>query len=636
MKPTARILRQIAGLAISAWVAAGVVWAQEGYSHVRIVRLSFVEGTVTVQRPDVADWAAASVNTPIQEGFKLATAESSFAEVEFENGSTARTGEQTEIEFTQLALAPSGAKVNRLTLLQGYATFHVLPEGEDVLEIKAADATLVARGKAFFRVDLDQGMERVEVFKGTVETSSPFGTWNLTRDQVLTLQPGATPADTLAEGITQDAWDQWVEQREAQVAAGANSPNPSGYPYNDVRSVLSEASSGPLYGWNDLGMYGTWSYIPSYGYGWIPSVPVGWMPFAIGHWSWYPGLGWTWISGDPWGWLPYHYGDWAFFNNVGWCWFPSNLGAWSPATVNWYQGPDWVGWSPRPLGGVSGCPTGQRCTVAVHTHVFQDGGSVTPHTALNVDWASGTPVNRLDVQPGQLGRLPGPPVTTGFSPAAPSAPAGGVTLHTKRVTDSAAGGMSASEPGTHPATVISSWGTSPRRGTPAPDARVVYDPVEGRWVNSATAPSAASTGISSTPVVHPVYEAPRPVMAPSEASTTTRLAPPSSPVVPGAANDRRVAPAGAPANAPARSDAWGGNRQAPQGAAPSAARGFSAAEGPRHESGAMGRAPSGSGSMSPARSEGAATGGSRGGSGGASGDGHTGGTSGTSGTTPKH
>jgi len=37
-----------------------------GYSHARVVRLSFVEGTVTVQRPDMTDWAEAPANTPIQ------------------------------------------------------------------------------------------------------------------------------------------------------------------------------------------------------------------------------------------------------------------------------------------------------------------------------------------------------------------------------------------------------------------------------------------------------------------------------------------------------------------------------------------------------------------------------------------
>src|SRR5690348_14180741 len=82
--------------------------APDGYSHVRIVRLSFVEGTVTVKKPDLADWSTAPVNTPIEEGFKLSTSQESFAEVEFENTSTARLGQLTLVNFDQLVLSPNG------------------------------------------------------------------------------------------------------------------------------------------------------------------------------------------------------------------------------------------------------------------------------------------------------------------------------------------------------------------------------------------------------------------------------------------------------------------------------------------------------------------------------------------------
>jgi hypothetical protein len=59
--PIALLIGSIAALA-----------AETEYSHARIVRLSFVEGTVTVLRP-ASDWANAPVNTPIQEGFQLST-----------------------------------------------------------------------------------------------------------------------------------------------------------------------------------------------------------------------------------------------------------------------------------------------------------------------------------------------------------------------------------------------------------------------------------------------------------------------------------------------------------------------------------------------------------------------------------
>lgn len=41
-------------------------------SKVRVVRLSFAQGTVTVRRVGSTEWANALVNSPIQEGFSLA------------------------------------------------------------------------------------------------------------------------------------------------------------------------------------------------------------------------------------------------------------------------------------------------------------------------------------------------------------------------------------------------------------------------------------------------------------------------------------------------------------------------------------------------------------------------------------
>src|SRR5208282_4552104 len=136
------------GAAVFLGMAAA--WGQTS-SHARIVRLSFVEGHVTVQRPDIAEWAEAPTNTPIQEGFKLSTAEGSFAEVEFENGSTVRLGQLSMLEFTQLALGSDGSKINCLTMHNGYATFYAAPEGQDVYEVRTSNASLTPRGKALFR-----------------------------------------------------------------------------------------------------------------------------------------------------------------------------------------------------------------------------------------------------------------------------------------------------------------------------------------------------------------------------------------------------------------------------------------------------------------------------------------------------
>src|SRR5437588_11185156 len=113
MQPTMRPARQwvlvclgvvaLMAAPFAAWLSAVPAQDEEQqeqpYSHARVVRLSFTEGTVTTQRPDLPDWSTAPVNTPIQEGFKLSTAENSFAEVEFENAlATARIGRLSLLE----------------------------------------------------------------------------------------------------------------------------------------------------------------------------------------------------------------------------------------------------------------------------------------------------------------------------------------------------------------------------------------------------------------------------------------------------------------------------------------------------------------------------------------------------------
>ena len=194
-------------LVVVAGGSVGLLAAAEEYSRARVVRLSFTEGTVTLQRPDLADWAKAPVNTPIQEGFKLSTAENSYAEVEFENAfSTARLGQLSMIEFTQLGLAASGSKINRLKLDQGYATFHFVGERDDVYEVQVGETTLTPAGKSEFRTDLGDGQLRVEVFAGAVNVSGPLGSQMLTRNAVLELPAG--PLKLRAAASAAKMWPQ--------------------------------------------------------------------------------------------------------------------------------------------------------------------------------------------------------------------------------------------------------------------------------------------------------------------------------------------------------------------------------------------------------------------------------------------
>lgn len=383
----------------------------EHLSHVRVVRLSFVDGTVMVKRPGSNQWAKASVNTPLQQGFDVSTSKASYAEVEFENGSTARLGELSELDFTVLALRQNGDKVNRMSFMEGYGTFHITPEHGDEYSVAVGNLLLEPHGKAVFRTDLVGGKARTEVFSGNVEAVGNHQHVKLTKDKVLMVDTDE-PQEALnaTKGIEKDDWDKWVGKRDQQASLA----------YNDQAVGLD----GNMYGWSDLDEYGDWAFFPGYGYGWSPYASMGWAPFTDGMFSYYPGMGgYSWIGAEPWGWLPYHYGMWNFDSGFGYFWMPGGFGAFSPALVNWYGGPGWIGWTPYGIGGVggvygggAGCATGQAggCLTAVSPHTLQNGGVIGPNNVLrNINPAQARPLTRPNIPPHQMAMLSGTPIAAG-------------------------------------------------------------------------------------------------------------------------------------------------------------------------------------------------------------------------------
>ena len=368
----------------SLFFLAITLFGQQPVSHVRVVRLSYVSGTVGVKRPGATEWAKALVNTPVQEGFEISTSADSFAEVQFENGSTARLGGLSHLAFDQLALDAEGAKLNRMTFEQGYATFRFLPEKHDAYSVKIADAILTPSGKSLFRTDLEKGHVRVEVFDGSVQIEAPAGSTKVGKDKILEYNTG-TPEVVFntRQGIVKDSWDKWSEGRDAQASLALNDQ--------------AVAAHGPVYGWSDLDAYGEWAMLPGFGYGWLPFAPLGWAPFTMGMWNWYPGLGFTWVSLEPWGWLPYHYGAWNYSAEFGWFWMPGDFGFWSPALVSWYMGPGWIGWAPM---GLTSQPTLVKPVTTISEKAIQTGQIITPQDVGHAAFSEGTLTKLLPFHPG--------------------------------------------------------------------------------------------------------------------------------------------------------------------------------------------------------------------------------------------
>jgi hypothetical protein len=320
-------------------LAAGLVllarpaYAQD-YSNIRIVRLSFVEGTVQYQRPG-EDWQDAGLNLPIQEGFALRTTDG-YAEVEFEDALTLRLATNATVEFTGLALQ-NGGRVTKLTVSQGTAMISAKLKREDALSIAAPNLNISLPRNGRFRMDISPTDSWVTVFHGKVEVNPLTGASSLlSSGHTLHADASGSGSAEVANNPRQDDFDKWVSHREEALNSAEN----------ETSAVLGANSY--TEGYADLYDYGLWSYIPGYGAGWMPyGVGLGWMPFMDGQWQFMGGTGWNWVSGEPWGWLPYHFGSWVNAPGIGWAWLPVGATSWRPATASWVNVNNQLAWIPN-------------------------------------------------------------------------------------------------------------------------------------------------------------------------------------------------------------------------------------------------------------------------------------------------
>ncbi len=314
------------GNALSGIIAIAFVLASVGAqaeSHVRIIRLSYIDGTVQMDRATGQGLEKAILNTPVTEGVRLATGSDGLAEVEFENNSTVRLGENSEVRFTKLVVDDAGAKVNDIQLVRGTAYFDTKGSKDDIYRATVGDSVFAVHRDSQVRLSDETGNPKVSVLKGEVELENQTQAVKVHKKETLTVEPGVASGYEVAKGVDAGPLDRWNEERSAYQTA---------YSYNNTG--VGPKMNG--YGYSDLAYYGGWSDLPGIGYGWQPygvSSWAGWNPYTAGAWGFAPGLGYTWASAYPWGWLPYHYGSWSYVGNAGWFWVP---GSGNYGNSGWY------------------------------------------------------------------------------------------------------------------------------------------------------------------------------------------------------------------------------------------------------------------------------------------------------------
>ncbi len=322
------------GFVFALCFCAGTPAKAQDYSHIRIVRLSFIEGNVQYQRPG-QDWQDAKLNLPIEQGYALRT-DDGYAEVEFESGLEMRLATNSSVEFTELSLV-DGGHVTRLHVTAGTASVDAKLSKADRLSLAASNFEVNVPHDASFRIDTSSAESWVSVFHGkvAVQSGSDSAAIDVSGGHAVHESAEDLASLQIQKDPPRDAFDKWVAQRDDGIS--------------DARADMSDAFRGNSYttGFADLDLYGGWADVPGYGWGWQPyGVAAGWVPFYSGQWMFMGDTGWNWVSAEPWGWFPYHFGGWVNAGGMGWMWVPQGPLAWQPATATWVRTGNQVGWTP--------------------------------------------------------------------------------------------------------------------------------------------------------------------------------------------------------------------------------------------------------------------------------------------------
>ncbi len=343
---TMRNCKRVAGLALltlglfGAGVAAQPQQAQQGAGSLRrAVRLSYVDGQVTLAQGSLVLADHAVVNTPLFEGEQLTTADDGKAEIQFEDGSVARLAPDSSLTL-QVLRGSGSSGVAAVTVNSGLAYLE-FQGGEQAgrISVHFGSSVAITSGFTVLRVDMDMPPGTMSVFSGNAHLlidASPNGAaseTDLHGGEMITLN-GSDPNQYLvSESIEPDSWDAWNSDRDETLtaASAAQSQTPID---------LGSGTGSPA--WGDLSANGSWYNVPGQGYMWSPydAADSGFDPYGNGDWMYTPGYGYVWASGYPWGYLPFQFGMWNYYGGFGWGWAPGAGGYMPWWGSGYYGGPN--------------------------------------------------------------------------------------------------------------------------------------------------------------------------------------------------------------------------------------------------------------------------------------------------------
>ena len=302
----------------------------------RVARISYVDGSVSLQPGGEGDWGSAALNRPMTIGDKLWTDKDSRAELQTGVVSL-HIGSMTALSFLNL-----DQDITQMRLAEGSINFRVkeIREG-DIYEVDTPNLVFTIKEAGAFRIDVNENGDStgITVIRGEGQVTASGKTYDLQPGQRGIFNGTDDVQSTIAQAPPADGLDQWANDRDLR----------------EQDSVSARYVPPDTPGTADLDNNGTWSEEPDYGHVWYPSdVPDDWAPYSNGNWSYVGPWGWTWVGYEPWGFAPYHYGRWSYIGGR-WGWCPGPIvgpAIYGPAFVGFLGGGFGfgVGWFPLGYG----------------------------------------------------------------------------------------------------------------------------------------------------------------------------------------------------------------------------------------------------------------------------------------------
>jgi len=266
----------LAAPALAAWCLA---WGQAPEPPERLLRLTHVEGEVAL-KSDGQRATDARPDDALMAGDRVVTPHGSRAELLLD-ASPIRLNQRSELRVDALE-----AMHVQLGLEQGVASLHIreLYEGE-LFEIALANVRLTLLQPGEYRIEARQSdLSVLTVTVGAVDVATAGGLVRVASGQRVMLD-GRDARATLVPPASADAFDDWVLEREVQLASADMPAGP------DESAAYAQAGR-----WYDDATYGHyWMADSSYGY-----APWSFFYFSSGRWGFHVGQGrWCWSPPRP-------------------------------------------------------------------------------------------------------------------------------------------------------------------------------------------------------------------------------------------------------------------------------------------------------------------------------------------------